>query len=90
MIKILTIITLVLVALVVLLLVIYLLLIIFHLWRSANTIQKLAGGLQKIEHDTAPLKDKVEIINGALSSLNQGLGSVDGHLINIAKVLKLV
>ena len=90
MIKILTIITVAIVALVVLLLVVYLLLIIFHLWRSANTIQKLAGGLQKIEQDTAPLSDKVEIINSALTKLNQGLGSVDGHLINIAKVLKLV
>jgi len=86
----LTIITVVIVALVVLILVLYLVLIIFHLWRGANTIQKLAGGLQKIEQDTAPLKEKVEVINGALTQLNQGLGSVDGHLVNIAKVLKIV
>lgn len=86
----LTIITVVIVALVVLVLVTYLVLIIFHLWRAANRVEKLVGGLKKIEQDTLPLKEKVDIINGALTQLNKGLGSVDGHLVNIAKVLKLV
>lgn len=86
----LTIITVIIVALVVLILVGYLLLIIFHLWRGGNRLEKLAGGLQKVEQDSAPLKEKVEIINGALTQLHGGLLSVDGHFINIAKVLKLV
>lgn len=90
MIQTLTIITVIIVALVVLILVMYLLLIIYHLWRGGNHLEKLAGGLQKVENDAAPLKEKVDIINGALTQLNQGLGSVDGHMVNIAKVLKLV
>lgn len=88
--KILTMITVVLVAVVVVVLVVYLLFIIYHLWRAGNHLEKLAGGLQKIEDDTAPLKEKVDIINGALTQLVGGLGSVDGHLVSIAKVLKLV
>ena len=90
MIQILTYITVVIVALVVLILVIYLILTIFHLRRAGNHLQKLAGGLQKIADDTAPLKGKVNTINGALLQLLSGLGSVDNHLITIAKVLKLV
>ena len=86
----LTLIAVVLVAVVVVVLVVYLLFIIYHLWRAGNHLEKLAGGLQKIEDDSAPLKEKVEIINGALTQLNEGLGSVDGHMVSIAKVLKLV
>ncbi len=87
---ILTYITVIIVALVVLILVIHLVLIIFHLWRGANRLKQLVGGLQKIADDTDPLQNKVEIINGALSQLNSGLKSVDGHLVSIAQVLKLV
>lgn len=90
MIQTLTYITVAIVALLVLILVLYLILIIFHLYRGANKLKALAGGLQKIAADTAPLKEKVEVINGALTSVRDGLGSVDGHLITIAKVLKLV
>jgi len=86
----LTIITVVIVALVVLILVLYLVLIIFHLRRGGTRLEKLVGGLEKIENDAAPLSGKVEVINGALTELHKGLGSVDGHLITIAKVLKLV
>lgn len=86
----LTIISVIIVALVVVILVLYLVLIIFHLWRGGNKLEKLAGGLQKIRDDLAPLDSKVEVINGALTQLNGGLASVDNHMINIAKVLKLV
>ena len=44
----------------------------------------------KIQDDTGPLEEKVDVINGALKQLNGGLSSVDSHLVSIAKVLKLV
>ncbi len=78
------------VGLVVLVLVIYLVLIIVALRRAGTHLEKLAGGLQKIVDDTAPLPDKLGTINGALSQLLGGLTSVDGHLVGIAKVFKLV
>ena len=81
---------LIIVALVVLVLVIYLILIIIALRRAGNHLENLAGGLQKIVDDSQPLAGKLGIINGALSQLHGDLSSVDGHLVAIAKVLKLV
>lgn len=81
--------TLVIVGLLVLVLVIYLILIIVALRRAGTHLQELAGGLQKISEDTKPLENKVGTINGALQQLHGGLSSVDGHLVAIAKVLKL-
>ena len=82
--------TLIIVGLVVVVLVIYLILIIVALRRAGNHLEKLAGGLQKIVDDTKPLPKNLNTINGALKQLHGGLGSVDGHLVAIAKVLKLV
>lgn len=81
--------TLVVVGLVVLVLVIYLVGIIIYLFRGAAHLKALAGGLQKIENDTAPLAEKLTTINGALGQLHGGLASVNTHLGAIAKVLKL-
>ncbi len=81
--------TLIVVGLVVLVLVIYLVGIIICLFRGAAHLKALAGGLQKIENDTAPLAEKLTIINGALGQLHGGLSSVNAHLGAIAKVLKL-
>ncbi len=82
--------TLIIVGLVVLVLVIYLILIIIALRRAGTHLENLAGGLQKIVDDSEPLAGKLGTINGALSQLHGGLSSVDGHLVTIAKVLKLV
>jgi hypothetical protein len=82
--------TLVIVGLLVTVLVIYLILIIVALRRAGNQLKTLAGGLQKIVDDSAPLSGKLGTINSALSTLQGGLSSVDNHLINVAKVLKLV
>ncbi len=82
--------TLIIVGLVVVVLVIYLILIIIALRRAGTHLENLAGGLQKIADDTAPLPDKLGTINGALTQLHGGLVSVDNHLIQIAKVFKLV
>ena len=81
--------TLIVVALVVLVLVVYLVGVIIYLFRGAAHLKALAGGLQKIENDTAPLAEKLTTINGALGTLHGGLTSVNGHLGAIAKVLKL-
>lgn len=82
--------TLIIVGLVVLVLVIYLVLIIIALRRAGTHLKLLAGGLQKIVDNTAPLPNKLETINGALFQLHGGLTSVDKHLVGIAKVFKLV
>jgi len=81
--------TLVIVALLVLVLVVYLIMIIVALRKAGTHLKELAGGLQKIAKDTKPLNEKVTTINGALEQLLGGLSSVDGHLVSIAKVLKL-
>lgn len=81
--------TLIVVALVVLVLVIYLVGIIIYLFRGAAHLKELAGGLQKIENDTAPLADKLTTVNGALDQLLNGFSSVNSHLASIARVLKL-
>ncbi|CAN5370611.1 hypothetical protein BH23BAC2_BH23BAC2_13940 [soil metagenome] len=82
--------TLVIVGLLVIVLVIYLILIIVALRRAGSQLKALAGGLQKIVDDSAPLAGKIGTINSALTSLQGGLSSVDNHLINVAKDLKLV
>ena len=81
--------TLIVVALVVLVLVVYLVGIIIYLFRGAAHLKELAGGLHKIENDTAPLAGKLTTINGALDQLLGGLISVNSHLASIARVLKL-
>ncbi len=82
--------TLIVAALIVITLVIYLVLIIIALRKAGTHLEQLAGGLQKIVDDTAPLSDKLGTINGALTQLHAGLASVDNHLVAIAKVFKLV
>ena len=52
-------------------------------------VEKLAGGLQKIVDDTAPLESHLTTVNGALGQLNGGLESVDNHLVATAKVFNL-
>lgn len=85
----LTLITLVIVAVVVLVLVVYLVGIIIALRRAGNELERLAGGLQKIVDDTAPLTANVGVVNDALGRLREGLRSVDAHLVGIAKVMRL-
>lgn len=86
----LTLITLIVAGLLVLVLVVYLVGIILALRRAGNELERLAGGLQKIVDNTAPLGGHLSAINGALGGLRQGLGSVDRHMVGIARVLKLL
>lgn len=82
--------TLIIVGLLVLVLVVYLILIIVALRRAGTNLKDLTGGLLQIRDNTTPLGEKVSVINSALQKLHSGLASVDGHLVDIAKVLKLV
>ncbi len=83
----LTYISLAIVLIVVLALVVYLLGIILALRGAGRNLQQLAGSLEAIVKDTAPLPDKLTTINGALGQLLDGLVSVDGHLAAVARLL---
>ncbi len=82
-------ITLVVVGLVVVVLVVYLVGIIVALRRAGDELERLAGGLQKVVDDTAPLTAQVGTINDALGRLHEGLRSVDRHLVGVARVMRL-
>ena len=74
-------------ALVIVLVVAYHLIGIFlALRRGANSLQKLAGGLEKIRVDTAPLNGKIGTINGGLSALIAPLLAANGNLAKIVAI----
>ena len=50
----------------------------------------VAGGLQQIVTDSAPLAAHLTTINGALGTLDAGLTSADGHLVGVAEAFELV
>lgn len=80
-------ITLVVILIVVLALVIYLLLIIKALRGASSNLYELAGGLDQIVKDSAPLPGKLTTINGALGELLKGLLSVNNNLAAVAQLL---
>lgn len=88
MLEVLTILTVVAVAIIVLVLAVYLVLIAAAL-RSANRhAGGLAGGLEAIQVNTAPLPEHLTTINGALGTLLSGLDAADQHLGGIARLLR--
>lgn len=82
--------TLITVALVVLALAGYLILIAVALTRAKRSVAAIAEGLEAVAGHAEPLPDRLETINGALSSLLHGLRSADGHLVRAARVFKLI
>jgi len=69
-----------------------LILIARHLWMTAGALREIRDALAKVEADTRPLGGALGQVNGALSQLGTGLGSVlqwlvlaDGSLGRIAK-----
>jgi len=82
--------TLITVALVVVALAGYLIAIAWCLIDAKKSVAAIADGLEAVKGHTAPLEEKLTIINGALSALLGGLGSADGHLLRAARVFKLV
>ena len=77
-------------AIVVVALVVYLVAIIIALRRAGDNLQALAGGLQQVVDNTAPLPAHLTTINGALGTLKDGLHSVDQHLVGVAKVMEII
>lgn len=57
----------------------------YWLTRAAGHAEKLAGGLEAVDGQTAKLPVYLTTINGALGHLLGGLRSVDGHLLTIAR-----
>lgn len=81
--------TLVTVALVVVALAGYLILIAVALTRARKSVIAIADGLEVVAGHAGPLPERLVTINGALSSLLDGLRSADGHLTRAARVFKL-
>ena len=82
--------TLVTVGLVVVALAGYLILIAVALTRAKKSVAAIADGLEAVAGHTEPLPERLETINGALSSLLHGLRSADAHLVRAARVFKLI
>jgi hypothetical protein len=82
----LTVISLVLVLAIVLIVAYHLIGIYLALKRGGDHLEKLAGGLVKIQNDTADLNAKVDTINGGLSSLVAPLLGANDNLAAIVKV----
>lgn len=88
MLTVLTILTVLAVAIVVLVLAIYLFLIGLALRRANRHAAALAGGLEAIALNTAPLPEHLTTINGALGTLLSGLDAVDQHLRGVVRLLR--
>lgn len=86
----LTTLTLVTVALVVVALATSLVAILVALVAAKRAVAGVADALEAVEKDTRPLEEKLVIINGALSALDQGLVGADGHLLSAARAFRLV
>ena len=81
--------TLVTVALVVLALAGYLIAIAWALTKAKRSVAAIADGLEAVVGHTAPLPEKLTTINGALSTLLDGLRLADHHLGRAATVFRL-
>ena len=67
----------------VLVLAVSLIAILYYLWSIGTTLSKISGGLGIVRQQTAPLNGQIEAINGALSTVGEGLG---GALEDLAEV----
>lgn len=78
-------ITFVLAIVVVLVLAATLILTLAALMGARRAAEKLAGGLEAVQSQTASVPTQLPTINGALTTLLAGLQSVDSHLGGIAR-----
>lgn len=64
---------------------------LIQIGNSLNSIEKnlakVTMGVRAIDSQTAPLEGHIEQINGGLTLVGQGLGSVDEHLANVEAAL---
>lgn len=77
-----------LVGVIVLVLATHLVLIAAALARSNRNLAKLAGGLEAIRDNTAPLGADLATINGAATTLRDGLLAVNEHLREIGRLVR--
>lgn len=93
MLTLLTILTIIATAIVVVVLAYYLIAILITVRRVGGTessdLSQLAGGLEVIQRQTAPLPDDMTAINGALVALLESLRATDDHLTATARALGL-
>lgn len=66
----------------------HLVMIAAALIRANRNLVKLAGGLEAIRDNTAPLEDDLATINTVASTLRDGLLAVDAHLRNIGRLVR--
>ncbi|HYS92290.1 MAG TPA: hypothetical protein VEL48_02570, partial [Candidatus Acidoferrales bacterium] len=55
---------------------------------ARRNVAQLAGGLEAIAGQVAPLGDRLRPINAALGELLAALAIVDHHLLGVARVLR--
>jgi hypothetical protein len=80
--------TLIVIAIVVLALAGYLIAVAAALIRARRNVANLAGGLEAIAGQVAPLGDQLKTTNAALGELLDALGTVDHHLLGVARLLR--
>ena len=81
--------TLITVGLVVLALAGYLIAIAWALLDTRRSVIAIADGLEAVAGHTAPLPEKLTTINGALTTLLDGLRTADRHVGRAARVFRL-
>ena len=81
--------TLVTTGLVVLALAGYLIAIAWALLSARKSVAAIADGLEEVAGHTAPLGEKLTIVNGALSALLETLQAAERHLGRAAAVFRL-
>lgn len=67
-----------------------LILIAYRLWATAKEIRKIRDALARVQSDTQPLGEVLEQVNGALSQVGAGLGSVLGWLMMADRALSRI
>lgn len=93
MLTLLTVLTIIATAIVVIVLAVYLIAILVTVRSVGGTessdLGQLAGGLEAVQQQTAPLPEDLTTINGALVTLRDTLRAVDDHLTSTARALGL-
>ncbi|ETW97738.1 MAG: hypothetical protein ETSY1_21500 [Candidatus Entotheonella factor] len=75
---------------IVLVLVYYLVRTIIALRRAGGHLANVVAALQTTADSSANLEADLTTINGALSTLGDGLGAIDEDLVGVAQVFRLV
>ncbi len=64
--------------------------IVFYLWKIGTTLGQIAGGLQTVERQTAPLAVQIDGLNAGLGAIGGGLGTAAGDLAATDELLATV